>query len=198
MSADKSVSAKSGPPGRPETSYSFKPPTGGINLMARYAQYEPGVDARERRNVGKRGAPIHGKILGVVVLPGKDKTKPWQALAVKLVQPCPVKDMGTGDEKTVRIAQPGETIVVTLTAAIGSIMARGFDELVTDPAFVPEVFIEPEVSKTEAGQSLWVFPTFTFLDRHPRGPNEHVGIRSLFPQGVAAPELTEGNGLPAV
>lgn len=172
-------------------------PAGLANLSARFPQYDPGVDARNRSNIGKKGNIIHGYLLGRVALPATitDKEtgemKDWNALVIELIKPCPAKTLDSNGTASSITANAGDRIVVSETAAIVSLYGRGLDNAFLDRKNVYEVYIEPLVSETRGKQSLWTFPIFAVGNPIPRTSKHLVAL----PAPVEAKQITKGEGV---
>jgi hypothetical protein len=141
-----------------------KMPHGLINMSARYAQYDPGIDTRDiKRNLGKKGAILHGYLLGRLEMPSTiedDETgevKPWSTLCIELLEECPAKYPDPEDPQRIetRTAAIGERIVLTITSAVQSLYARGLENALADTENVYEVWIQPQAGKTQGNRSLW-------------------------------------------
>ena len=189
----------------------FVRPEGLISLTKRYAQYDPGIDARDRRNKGQRGAPLHGLLVGSRSLPATiadpvtGELKPWDVLVIELLQPAPVKEAGSNpNEDKRRIAMPPEHIIITSSTAINSIRERyGLDAAIESPDLIFELYVEPEASQTKAGFSLWTFPTFEMGKPRKRTESQQINPFAGFVRGQLASgqatrgALPQGSGHPA-
>lgn len=137
----------------------IKRPEGLINLMAKYPQYDPGADARTD-DVGTKGYPVHGRMLGIIDLPKtlKDpktgEMKDWTGLVIELIQPALAVDPETDES---RYYGPGERIMVTVSKVLERPEIR---RAADHPYAVYECYFQPEVAKTKDKQSLWIFPIF--------------------------------------
>lgn len=170
----------------------------GVNIAARYPQYDEGLDARIADNVGCKGAPLHGVILGRVELPSKQKdaagnTKPWYAQVVKLMQPTLAV---TADGEKI-VAEPGTLVVVTESVAFQSMFARHNIDLSTlnEQTSVLEILFVPQVGRTADGsRSLWTFPYFEIRAIHPRKSSELMGLAGLSSLTATTPKQLTANG----
>lgn len=182
-------------------------PTGLVNLMAKYPQYNGG-DARVAK-VGTKGAPVHGYMLGFIDLPKTIKDpatgelKDWTGIVIELLQPAPADDPN-GEEDADPIYYPkGTRIIMTVSKVLEKPEIRAAAE---HPRAVLEVYIEPVVSKTKEGRSLWTYPVFDIGRPIPRLPTHQVGNAALAaadalfpPPHAAAPQLpapTNAGGVP--
>jgi hypothetical protein len=165
-----------------------------VNLAARFPQYDGG-DARTAK-VGTFGPAIHGHLLGPIDLPSliKDpktgEQKPWRGIVIQLLQPTPIKEKH-GEEEVKRMGKPGEKIILTESKVL-----EAYSRIADHPTKVFETFITPQVSKTQAGQSLWVYPEFKVGRPISRTENHLVGM-AMFdePEQVhAALPVAAGNG----
>lgn len=153
----------------PEAPPTYQEPEGYIDLVQRYAQYDPGLDVRERRNLGMKGPPLHGLMVGHRELPATIADKdgvlqPWNVIVLELLDPAPVKDpyvQGQDPASRMRLAHPGEHIIITSTIAINNIRERTqLDLAINDPTRIYPLWLLPVVSQTKKGLSLWVFEKF--------------------------------------
>jgi len=171
-------------------------PTGLINLMAKYPQYNGG-DARTAK-VGTKGPPVHGHLLGVVDLPKTikdEKTgelKDWTALVIELLQAAPGDDPEAEDDAPPKWYGKGDRIVVTISKVLERPEIRAAAD---HPHAVFEVYFEPVVSKTREGRSLWTYPVFDVgrpikrLDSH-QVANAALALAKQFePAATPAPAL---------
>jgi hypothetical protein len=166
-------------------------PAGLVNLAARFAQYDPGIDARDiKKNFGKWGAVVHGYVLGILNMPATipdeqtGEFKEWHALCIQLIKPCPTKvqDPENPDRMVERMAGVGEKIIMSMTSALDSLKERGLQRILDDieeKGVVTECYIKPQASKTKAGRALWVFPTFGAGNPIPRTPDQVVSLPAV-------------------
>ncbi len=170
-------------------------PAGLVNLNEKFPKYDPGIDARDKSNVGEKGNTIHGYLLGHVDLPKTimdretGEKKDWTAFVIQLISPCPVVYADSEGKTKKRVAGKGEKIILTETKAL-----ERFRPINGSPQ-VAEVWIEPMVDTTSDGQSLWLYPVFAAGNPIPRTADMHVGSPML--QGAPAPKaLASVNGTP--
>jgi len=176
------------PPAQTSPAFDRSKLEGLTNVAARIPQYDGG-DARMLRP-GTKAHPIHGLLLGTIDLPSKQldaagKPKPWIGIVIELLQVCPVKE-GNADNQTRRIAQPGEKMILTESAAF----AR-FSPAADHPTQVVEAFIEPVVGKNAKGQPLWTFPVVALGRPIPRTIKHLVGVADLLPEPEVHQALPE-------
>lgn len=174
----------------------FKMPEGGTNLTARYAQYNSGVDAKKDKP-GKTGHPIHGRLLGIVSLPSVlPNAGPWEGIAVRLHQACPVTDINEDGDKIERAAAKGEVILLTVTTALESALSGNLGMRLTElgqQGKVAEVVIIPKLSRVKSsGLPLWIYPTVRLLAEHKRMPEDYIG--RAFGAPTPAPMMLPPNG----
>ncbi len=160
-----------------------------INVAARLPQYDGG-DGRMVKK-GHEGPPINGYLLGTIDLPSKQKdedgnSKPWVAVVIELLQPCPVKEK-IGDETKSRVALKGERILLTENKAF-----ERFSRAADNPHQVVEAYIVPRMSENAKGQPLWIFPTVGLGRPRPRVAKDAVGMGDF----EALPEPEVHNALP--
>ena len=179
-------------------------PTGMINLMAKYPQYNGG-DARVAK-VGTKGAPVHGYLLGVVDLPKtiKDEAtgelKDWTALVIELIQPAPADDPEGEEGDEPKYYVKGDKIVVTVSKVLERPEIRAIADFGNA---VYEVYFEPVVSKTRGGRSLWTYPIFEVGKPIKREARHQVSsawmalAKQFDPAPETAPQLGAGSAAPA-
>lgn len=155
-------------------------PTGLMNLMAKFPQYNGG-DARVAK-VGTKGAAVHGYLLGIVDLPKtiKDEVtgemKDWTALVIELIQPAPADDPDGEEGDEPKLYVKGDKIVVT----VSKVLERPEIRMVAQhPGAVFEVYFEPVVGKTRGGRSLWQYPVFDVGRPVKREARHQVGTAFL-------------------
>lgn len=166
-------------------------PKGFVNLSARYPKYDPGVDGRKKENVGAFGAVVHGYALGTLNMPETipdpvtGELKPWDVLVVELLEPCPAYL----EEDGVQMRPAGSCIIMTITTALESAIGRNrLAPVLESSEKVARIFIQPQVSKTKAGLSLWTYPTFAVDPRlENRKPSQIVSLA-----GAAFAQLASG------
>lgn len=186
-----------------EHSQSIAPsiPAGLVNLAARYPQYDAGFDGRDtKKNYGKKGAVIHGYLLGILSMPQTiqdpetGEFKAWDALCFELIEPCPIKvqDPENPDRQIEGTAAVGDRIIMSMTSAVDSLRERGLQTLLDnldDKQIITECYIVPQVSKTKAGRALWIFPVFAVGNPVKRESRHVVSLPAArrVPQLAAAP-----------
>ncbi len=190
-----------------EHSQSIPPaiPAGLVNLAARYPQYDAGFDGRDtKKNYGRKGAPIHGYLLGILSMPATiqdpetGEFKVWDALCFELVSPCPIKvqDPENPDRTLEGTAAVGDRVILSMTSAIESLRERGLQTLLDNlesKMEIAECYIVPQVSKTKAGRALWIFPVFAVGNPVKREARHVVSL----PQARRAPQLGTGAAMPS-
>jgi hypothetical protein len=159
-----------------------QPPGGGINLSARYPQYEAGVDARDiKKAIGKWGNVVHGFLLGKLHMPAtiadeNGEFKPWTALCFELLEECPAKfpDPENAERVVVKNAPVGSRIIMTLTTTLESLYDRGLKDALEDVENVYEIWLQPQAGKTKNNQSLWLYPEFHIMKKLPRKQEQRL------------------------
>lgn len=147
-----------------------------VNLAAQYPLYDGG-DARTGK-IGTKGLPIHGILLGMLdlpsVLPNADgEVREWRAFVFELLQPAPACPPGKDAET--KMYQKGDKIALTVTKTL-----ERYVDMASHPQKVFEVLVEPEISQTKAGQSLWIYPMIGIVAEHKRLPIHSISTSDFF------------------
>lgn len=170
----------------------FVRPNVQVNLMAKYPKYA-GCDARVTKE-GTKAPPIHGLLLGTVDLPKTirdpqtGELKDWTAFVLELKQPALCKHP---DEEDAKMFPAGTKIVLTMSKALER---DEFRKIANHPKKVFEVLIEPEVSKTSEGLSLWIYPTFGVINMN--GIDRDAAKHSVSVHGILDGMLGDAPQLP--